>query len=69
MAVILIDLDGFKPVNDQLSHEAGDQFLKRSGVSVYPQDGQNLQALMRHVDEALAQLGIELCDFDYSLAT
>lgn len=57
MAVILIDLDGFKPVNDQLGHEAGDQFLKRS------------QALMRHVDEALAQLGIELCDFDHSLAT
>ena len=31
MAVILIDLAGFKPVNDQLGHEAGDQFSKRSG--------------------------------------
>lgn len=116
MAVMLIDLDGFKPVNDHFGHEAGDQILKtvaarlRScvretdlvgriggdefvvllsrlgdpheaedicrrihdrladpftydgsvvrisasiGVSLYPQDGHNLQALLRHADQAL----------------
>jgi diguanylate cyclase (GGDEF)-like protein len=33
-AVILIDLDGFKNVNDTLGHDAGDQVLKRYGETL-----------------------------------
>ncbi|WP_418884160.1 diguanylate cyclase domain-containing protein [Allorhizobium ampelinum] len=28
LAVVLVDLDGFKPINDQFGHEAGDRILK-----------------------------------------
>ncbi|WP_171013625.1 PAS domain S-box protein [Chitinivorax sp. B] len=47
-AVCFLDLDGFKAVNDQYGHEAGDQLL--IGVT------ENLKAIMR-ADDTLARLG------------
>ncbi|MCP1242140.1 sensor domain-containing diguanylate cyclase [Acetobacter lambici] len=48
VAVGLIDLDGFKHVNDTYGHEAGDRLLQ--------QLGQSLQALLRQTDY-VARLG------------
>jgi len=48
LAVCMLDLDGFKPINDRFGHEAGDQLL----VEIV----QRLQAMLRAVD-TVARLG------------
>jgi diguanylate cyclase (GGDEF)-like protein/PAS domain S-box-containing protein len=46
--VMLVDLDGFKQVNDQLGHDAGDAILVETG--------ERLRAAVRH-DDLVARLG------------
>lgn len=48
-ALILLDLNRFKEVNDALGHEAGDELLRHLG--------KRLQALMEHKDVFVARLG------------
>ena len=48
MAVVYLDLDGFKKVNDTLGHDAGDSLLKRVG--------ERLVAAVREVD-TVARVG------------
>jgi diguanylate cyclase len=48
LALLLIDLDGFKELNDTLGHYAGDEVLR--------QIGPRLRVLLRH-DDLLARLG------------
>lgn len=60
LAICLIDLDNFKPINDQFGHQAGDQLLKEVA--------QNLSRALRG-DDSIARLGgdefvLLLGDFD-----
>jgi diguanylate cyclase (GGDEF)-like protein len=48
LALLLIDLDGFKELNDTLGHYAGDEVLRQIGPRLRP--------LLRH-DDVLARLG------------
>jgi diguanylate cyclase (GGDEF)-like protein len=48
LALLYVDLDGFKPINDQFGHDAGDRVLK--GV------GERLRGNVRGTD-AVARLG------------
>ncbi len=53
LAFIMIDLDGFKVINDQLGHQYGDQYLRQSARVI--------EANCRQVDIAARYGGDEFC--------
>ena len=68
-ALVMIDLDRFKAVNDQFGHPAGDHILrrcaalldseKRSGDMVARYGGEEFAAILPHVDANAAQVWAE----------
>ncbi len=82
LAVLFIDLDGFKAVNDSLGHAAGDELLTlaahRISAVVRPQDtaarmsGDEFVVLLSRIDEAEATLVgqrlVEVCRRPFVLA-
>lgn len=69
-ALLLLDLDGFKPINDQFGHEVGDQLLKQVStrfMRALPQDsllarlgGDEFGAIVRGEYEATFEVALAL---------
>jgi diguanylate cyclase (GGDEF)-like protein len=65
LAVLMIDLDHFKHINDSLGHEAGDRALRFAGIALKASarrgdvvgryGGEEFCVLMNHADNAAAQ--------------
>lgn len=76
-SIILVDLDKFKPINDILGHQKGDEALRETGQkfvssvrasdSVYRLGGDEFLILVRRTDEEGARtLGNKLQNQEYS---
>lgn len=56
IALALIDLDGFKPINDNLGHEAGDEVLKQVGERLNKISGSKVVAYRLGGDEFVVSI-------------